>query len=191
MDTDIVEQTEIETLPYPPRDCLNVGCGKVTTEFSPDLGWVNLDRLPLPNVDVICDVERNGLPFADNSFKDILLKHVYEHFDNPIPVMEEIYRVAQPGARVIIIVPYFKHESAYADPTHKQFISEGSFAYLDEQYAENNRFTVASPFMTKFRFKIKAAILVPDKKFASLSPEYRHVIPNFVEQIILTLAAIK
>jgi hypothetical protein len=60
--------------------------------------------------------------------------------------MEEIHRIARPGARVYIEVPHFSHPDAYRDPTHSHYFTYFSFDYFtgDPMYPE----------YTKVRFKI-------------------------------------
>lgn len=45
------------------------------------------------------------LPFPDRSFDRIVCSEVLEHVLDPRAVLDEIYRVARPGARVVITIP--------------------------------------------------------------------------------------
>ncbi len=56
-----------------------------------------------------CDYMRGSisdLPFADNSFDYILSTEVFEHLPTPARALEEIRRVARPGAHLIVSVPF-------------------------------------------------------------------------------------
>lgn len=53
-----------------------------------------------------CDIETEKLPFADDSFDEVLLNEVFEHLRiNPIFTMEEIHRVLRPGGRLWLSTP--------------------------------------------------------------------------------------
>ncbi len=86
------------------KDYLNVGCGYGLYE-----GFVNLDYIWKPGV--LCwDVSRldkEPLPFADNTFKGIYTEHCLEHIDLEASwaCLRDLHRVLKPGGRVRIIVP--------------------------------------------------------------------------------------
>ena len=46
--------------------------------------------------------DANTLPFQDGSFDLIVADNVFEHFDNPMRVLEESFRVLSPGGRLVI-----------------------------------------------------------------------------------------
>lgn len=53
-----------------------------------------------------CDIETERLPFADNSFDEVLFNEVFEHLRiDPIFTMEEIHRVLRPGGRLWLSTP--------------------------------------------------------------------------------------
>jgi SAM-dependent methyltransferase len=109
---------------------LNVGCGR---NILP--GWTNLDIAPLPGVDVVADLEKCGeqrLPFRDSFFDEILLSHVLEHIRNLLPLVEELHRVAKPGAIATVRVPHGASDVAYEDPTHVRRFFASSFLYFGQ-----------------------------------------------------------
>lgn len=111
---------------------LNVGCGRNILA-----GWCNLDIAALPGVDVVADLERcrqEPLPFAEGSVKEFLLSHVIEHIRDPLGLMEDLYRIAQPGARMTIKVPHGASDDAYEDPTHVRQYFHGSFGYFSQPW---------------------------------------------------------
>jgi len=91
--------------PHEPRDAplgrwnLYVGGAGARTP-----GYVNLDLLHAPGVDVVADVEQ--LPFPDNLFQRIECDAVLEHVRHPEQAMREIERVLAPGGRAHIVVPF-------------------------------------------------------------------------------------
>jgi ubiquinone/menaquinone biosynthesis C-methylase UbiE len=107
---------------------LNVGCGRNIVP-----GWVNIDLVPNPGVDISFDLERCGevqLPFEDNSVAEISLSHLIEHIENTLPLMQELYRVAAPNCLCIIRVPHGSSDDAWTDPTHLRPYFPGSFGYF-------------------------------------------------------------
>jgi predicted SAM-dependent methyltransferase len=104
---------------------LNLGCGRKTR---PDA--VNVDLVEGPGVDVALDLDRLPWPFPDNRFAEILAFDVLEHLDRLVPIMEEIHRIAAPGAIVRITVPHFSSSNAFTDITHRHYFSWFSTHYF-------------------------------------------------------------
>lgn len=104
---------------------LHIGCGREIKQ-----GYINLDKVLLPGVDVVHDLEVFPYPFDDNSVEEVFCKHVLEHTQDLISVMEEIARISRLGGRIKIIVPYFAGQGAFNDPTHKRFFTYKTFDYL-------------------------------------------------------------
>ncbi len=109
---------------------LNVGCGRNIRS-----GWLNLDVARLPGVDIVADLERCAevrLPLPDDTIEEFLLSHVVEHIQNVLPLMQELHRVAKPGARAVIRVPYGSSDDAFEDPTHVRQFFVNSFTYFSQ-----------------------------------------------------------
>jgi hypothetical protein len=104
---------------------LHIGCGPSTK-----LGDVGIDVLPGPAVDVVHDLNVFPWPLADDAYDRILAIDVVEHLANVVRTMEEIHRVARPGARVRIQVPTLTSRSFYTDPTHVRGFGYRSFDYF-------------------------------------------------------------
>lgn len=103
---------------------LNVGCGKDVRE-----GYVNLDAVRLPGVDVVHDINKK-FPFPDNHFDEILANHVVEHASDLTKLMRELHRILKPGGGLLIETPHFTFANAYVDPTHLHFFSFNTFKYF-------------------------------------------------------------
>ena len=108
---------------------LDLGCGKKKRP-----GAIGVDYSDRHNADVIHDLNSFPYPFKDNEFDEIYLDNVLEHLNDPIRVMEEVYRISSFGGQVKIIVPYFRSLYAFIDPTHKHFFTVDSFAYFDPRH---------------------------------------------------------
>ena len=111
---------------------LNVGCGKDIREGA---DWLNLDSVALPGVDIVHDLETcatNRISQPDDSIEEFLLAHIIEHIRNVLPMMQELHRVAVPGAKMLIRCPYGSSDDAFEDPTHVRPYFANSFIYFSQ-----------------------------------------------------------
>lgn len=109
---------------------LNVGCGR---DILPE--WINLDYAALRGIDVVYDLERCAeipMPFEDDSIDEFLLSHVIEHIRNSMPMMQELHRIAKPGALARIRLPHGASDDAWEDPTHVRSYFQQSFGYFSQ-----------------------------------------------------------
>lgn len=117
--TQVIEGTNLK---------LNIGSGS-----RPKNGYINVDILPLPGVDVVCDLDGGKLPFKDNSVIEICGDHVLEHVKNLVPLMQELYRICAPDAKMHFRFPYYTSETAFKDPTHVRYLNERTFSYFSRK----------------------------------------------------------
>jgi SAM-dependent methyltransferase len=106
------------------KDVLHVGCG----------GWifpncVNLDRVALPGVDVVHDLDVAPWPFPDGRFGEVSGLQVFEHVADPVLFVNEAWRVLRPGGVLFLTVPHWQSENAFTDPTHRRFCTVRTFDY--------------------------------------------------------------
>ena len=137
----------LKSPPFP--SVLDLGCGNKKRP-----GSLGLDVIPGTQADVIHDLSVFPYPFPDSTFSEIFADNVLEHLDSPLKVMEELHRICRPGAKVTIIVPYFRSKWAFADPTHRSFFAVDSFSYTDPDH----------PFFARYAYS-KAAFKVVQKVF--------------------------
>ena len=111
---------------------LHLGCGRNILE-----GWLNLDSRRMPGVDIVADLDRCSqvpLPLEDDSVDEFLASHVIEHLVNPLPFMEELYRIAKPDSKAVFRLPYGSSDDAFEDPTHVRQFFLNSFGYFPALY---------------------------------------------------------
>ena len=109
---------------------LHLGCG---SDIRP--GYVNVDRAALPGVDLVHDLGRLPWPLESGGFEEIVIQHVLEHLPDTVAVMEEIWRVAADGARVVVRVPYWNSDDFVTDPTHVKAFNHLTFDFFDPRTA--------------------------------------------------------
>jgi len=91
---------------------------------------IGIDRLDLPGVDIVTDLEL-GLPFfPDHSVDEIQSNSILEHVNNFEALMKDIARILKPGGKHHIFVPHFSNPYYYSDYTHKRFFGLYSFHYF-------------------------------------------------------------
>lgn len=103
---------------------LNLGSGTLCYDNA-----VNLDRVGLPGVDVIHDLDVMPWPFGSCTFDEVWGTQVFEHVADPVGFMAEVWRVLTPGGLCFLTVPYWRSENAFTDPTHRRFCTERTFDY--------------------------------------------------------------
>lgn len=121
---------------------LEPGCGR--GEFlrhfkNLHLEVCGLDRSPeaqnyQPDIPIaLSDIEKDGIPFPDDSFDIVYSKSVLEHFNNPELYFSEAKRVLKPGGLLLTLVPDWEsnHKIYYDDITHR---TPFSFVTLDSLY---------------------------------------------------------
>src|SRR5712691_2762742 len=164
---------------------LNLGCG---IDIKP--GHLNADRVRLPGVDLVFDANRHPFPFRDSVFDEIYLSHVLEHLSDTVGTMEEIHRIARPGALVTVHVTRYKHANAVMGPTHVRFCAEQSFYYFgknDKSYYSKARFDVIR-VEKQYDYHIERYVGLP---FPRLLPWVERYLDGTVVQLTFHLQARK
>lgn len=105
---------------------LDIGCGsnKVKGALGMDFN-ANLDA------DIIHDLNLFPYPLNDDEFDHIYISNTLFLLNNPIKIMEEVYRVLKLGGGVTVIQPYFRSVFNFIDPYVKNFGTAHSFAFYD------------------------------------------------------------
>lgn len=104
---------------------LNLGCGFRTLE-----GYINLDIVDVPGVDVVWDINKLPLPFEDNSFEEIICDDLLEHIFDYIPILTELHRILAHGGLLKIRSPHFTCKSNWMNPTHLRSFSVDTFQFF-------------------------------------------------------------
>jgi ubiquinone/menaquinone biosynthesis C-methylase UbiE len=98
---------------------LNIGAG-----FKRLPGFLNVDYDEHCSPDYVVDLEKDNLPFPDNSVDEIVAHHVLEHLgEGFFHFMQEMYRVCEDGAIIDVVVPHHRHEFFLNDTPHRRPIT--------------------------------------------------------------------
>ena len=108
-----------------------MGCGYKRMD-----GFTSVDHDPNVCPDICHDLESFPWPIKDNDVDEIHMIQVLEHLC-PFPkdykkLWQEIYRVCQNGAKIVIEVPHWLHENFYHDPTHVRRITPITLAMMSQ-----------------------------------------------------------
>lgn len=131
---------------------IDLGCGK-----NKPSGYIGIDKIALPGVDIEFDIASDGIPFPDSSVSEVRAHDFLEHIEDKIFIMNEIYRVLKPNGLADIFVPSTDGRGAFQDPTHVSFWNENSFKY----YVENDFLESFNYYGQKCRFKVEELFTTP------------------------------
>jgi hypothetical protein len=112
---------------------IELGCGSHKRT-----GFFGIDIQPSPATDLVLDIERERLPFADASVDYVYSSHTFEHLEapgSPLHTLHEIMRVAKHGATVEIWTPYGKSNDAFL-LGHRNFYTETHWKHICFEYDE-------------------------------------------------------
>jgi len=81
--------------------------------------------------EIVCDVEKEELPFRDESLDYFILSHIVEHFENPLMTLRKLLKKLKKGGNLLLIIPNSnftpKMGSAEANKEHKWDFTPESF----------------------------------------------------------------
>jgi SAM-dependent methyltransferase len=105
----------------------DLGCRKRKRE-----GAFGVDSTGVPGVDLVHDLQSRPYPLPTACADEVVLHHVLEHFADPLPLMEEVWRLLRPGGLARIRTPHSSGPYAWKDPTHRRAFTSESFHYFGE-----------------------------------------------------------
>jgi len=121
---------------------INLGSGRMQKRDFCNIDIVQYrDRTGRDKVDVVMDVEKEKLPFEDNTIIEIIADNVFEHLgDGFIFALNECHRVLKQNCKLKGCVPIAGTPKDFMDITHKRHFIAESFKYLcGENLAMDNR----------------------------------------------------
>ncbi len=113
---------------------LSVGCGKLHEKTTDEIYWVNIDRAPLANPDLVLDMTK-GLPFALGSVDHIRAMACLgqiERNDDFMFVMNEFHRVLRLEGTIWIYLPHKDKPHCWLDPFNQRRTNEMHWLGFDQ-----------------------------------------------------------
>lgn len=133
---------------------INLGSGA-----DPKEGYVNVDMVDLPEVDVVHNLIKFPYPFEDNSADNIMAVDVIEHLPTyigedhgVIKFLEECHRILKPGGELYIQTPGWRAEFLWIDPTHVRGFDIQSMDFFDP----STHYGKTTGFYSECKFKVRA-----------------------------------
>jgi len=127
-------------------------------------GWVNVDRVKLPGVDLVMDLAEPW-QFADSTVDEIYAADIFEHLPDRILTMNEAHRVLKPGGILRMECPdAAKGCGQWQDPTHVSAWTPNGLQYFEDGSPAHRRFAAA--YGITARFKI---LLLKERKYFDLA----------------------
>lgn len=133
----------------------------------------------------VANLTLEPIPYEDGSFGSVSAYDFIEHIPRILPtadgrgtvfpfirLMDEIWRVLAPGGRLYALTPAYPHAEAFMDPTHVNFISEGTHDYfcgespLGRMYGFQGRFRALRCEWVDISFHLSAS--APDSRLRVL-----------------------
>lgn len=167
--------------------CLDLGCG-----LRKQNGYIGIDNRKLEGVDIVCDIEKE-LPFEDNTIDRVYCNFLFEHIDNIIFFMQELYRICRDGATILASFPYWSSVTQWKDPTHKKVITVETFRYFSDEKWYGSDYKINTNFKVK---GVKYNYLPPfnKRRYFFLFPfreMFRNHLLNVVHSVWVELQVIK
>jgi SAM-dependent methyltransferase len=178
---------------------INIGAGNSRI---PD--FVNIDYDSHSNPDYCLDIEKDLLPFEDNTVEFVIASHILEHLgEGYFHCLQELYRVCKHGAFIEIRVPHPRHDCYLADPTHRRPVTPLGLQLFSKKFNEYCRKTGGASSLLGEYFGVDFEIVewnyIPDDHYrqkladkpAEYVEEYVNQRANVVVEIYIKLMVIK
>lgn len=110
---------------------LDVGCGAIKQR-----GFLGMDRLPLPGVDIVHDLQAFPWPVPDDICTMIVMSHTWEHIEPKFRslLMDELWRIIRWDGQLFISCPYAGSFLESAHPEHYGCPNEMTFTCYSPDY---------------------------------------------------------
>jgi len=120
--------TPVQLMNIDQKIMLDVGCGRNCQS-----GYTGMDKRELPEVKVVHDAEVFPWPLDDESCGRVVMSHFVEHVKPwlQIDLLNECWRVPEPGGLLMIATPYAASFGYIQDPTHCSPWNEATPEYFD------------------------------------------------------------
>ena len=175
---------------------LNLGCGKDYID-----GWVNVDLYDDSTCDIKHDLEVFPWPWEDDSVSEIKIIHTLEHLGADwkvyIKIHQEMYRVCEDDAEIMVAVPSPWHWNFTSDPTHVRPVTADGLNLFSKEHCQKciDKEMSETPFAMIYDVDLRPhdVVWIPDEswkkkiengeisslEFEKLHSMYRNVVAEF------------
>ena len=175
---------------------LNLGCGKDYID-----GWVNVDFYDDSTCDIKHDLEVFPWPWEDDSVSEIKIIHTLEHLGADwkvyIKILQEMYRVCEDDAEIMVAVPSPWHWNFTSDPTHVRPVTADGLNLFSKEHCQKciDKEMSETPFAMIYDVDLRPhdVVWIPDEswkkkienreisslEFEKLHSMYRNVVAEF------------
>jgi len=158
---------------------LDIGCGsdKAGEEY------LGLDHVETDEVNVVHDLETGELPFDDNRFEEVFSRNCLEHLSEEayLSILEEIKRVSQPGAEIVIIGPHYLSWYSKAGD-HDRSFSKVSMNVFSQNHEYPNTYPTVFEYVD-YRYRFSCSTFTKVLRTVLLDSLVAAHLPNTVEEI--------
>lgn len=180
---------------------IDLGCG---TNKHP--GYFGIDRLELPGVDLVCDINE-PIPLPDDSVEFVMASRSLPYVEDIMQVLADLYRMCMHKAVMCILAPYAHHYNHIVNPHLKQKFDESSPIYWTPHFYEptlgprcpkptsyaryDNSTTPAFDFrLLRMELQYQPPFVPPLYELEELEMLQR-IQPNVVDEILYYVVAVK
>lgn len=124
-------KTHLQVLDVGSLDMNGTYCGLCDEYPGIISGYIGLDIVEGPNVDLVAQDPNSYDQVGDNSFDVVISGQSFEHMENDAAIMKEIARIVKPGGHVCVIAPsngpkHGNHDYRRYQPSDMATIAEGA-----------------------------------------------------------------
>lgn len=139
-------------------------------------GYINVDVFPEGGPDEVVDLEVTPWPWPSDCAQEILFNHSLEHMGADVRVflaiIKETYRIAAPGASIVINVPHPHHDDFINDPTHVRVVTPHLLSLfsrrLNDKWKAENLANSPLAHYTGVNFEVMTTQTILAEPYASL-----------------------
>lgn len=145
------------------RVVIDLGCGPKKKP-----GRIGIDKVDLPNVDIVADLEKGFAFLPDNSVDEIHCRSLLTLIVDFERFMSEMVRVMKKDSRAYIFVAHFSNPYYYSDFAQQRFFGLYTFYYFVDTEKQLKR--KVPNFYTDIRIRVLSQKLKFRSAFRILKP---------------------
>ena len=119
------------------KQILDLGCGNNKLEgrekflnynFKGEI--IGLDSYKTKDANIICDLDKEKIPFVDENFDIVYSHHCLEHLHNVFDVVIEAHRVLKKGGFFLVCTPHISYIDSLGSLAHVRLFSYSTLDFI-------------------------------------------------------------